>query len=361
MLNLTPGDLVTFPLRGASYGVALVVHVDDLALNDLYHFAICDAVVDESDGGEDQYGSPLPRVHDTDEVSTAPVLIEHIALTRHGLEASDLVVVTDREVTEDDLEGYRAWLHLRYQDAVRRGVMRERIDDNPDDEEFEEELEEASGEELDEVSGEELAEEREGESTDAAEEEPKRDEEIATDAEPPIASTTLGVHDVALGVALIRQRAIFERPIFSGSSLGRYIMQLGDDGGAIEEIIARLLDGDFGAGDELMDYGEAGMRMLGSHLGAGVAPELADDILQVLVNSGETVAYERVGSFMETHGTDRDDPLYASAVRAYCYAVMLTAGEPEALKTRLGLLESVKDAELLDDVRSAREALADEA
>lgn len=361
MLNLTPGDLVTFPLRGASYGVALVVHVDDLALNDLYHFAICDAVVDGSDGGEDQYGSPLPRVHDTDEVSTAPVLIEHIALTRHGLEASDLVVVTDREVTEDDLEGYRAWLHLRYQDAVRRGVMRERIDDNPDDEEFDEELEEGSGEELDEVSGEELAEEREGESTDAAEEEPKRDEEIATDAEPPIASTTLGVHDVALGVALIRQRAIFERPIFSGSSLARYIMQLGDDGGAIKEIIARLLDGDFGAGDELIDYGEAGMRMLGSHLRPGVAPELADDILQVLVNSGETVAYERVGSFMETHGTDRDDPLYASAVRAYCYAVMLTAGEPEALKTRLGLLESVKDAELLDDVRSAREALADEA
>jgi hypothetical protein len=352
MPNLTPGDLVTYPLRGSSYGVALVVHVDDLALNDLYHFAICDAVIGGAEGGEDEFGSPLPRQHDVAEAMAAPILIEHVALTRHGLEASDLQAVGEREVDEEELEGYRAWLHLRYQDAVRRGVMRERIDDNPD--------------EYDDEEAEELTGDGEEGEVDSSEEE--RSDELGSetelsdspDAEPAVTAATLGVHDVALGIALIRQRAILEREAYRDSALGRYIKQLGDDGGAIEAIIARLLGGDFGAGDELIDYGTRGMELLADHLDDGLSPELADDVLQVLVNSGETIAYERVGAFMSAHGADPSDPLYGSAVRAYCYAVMLTAGEPEALRERLAMLESVRDPELLDDVRSAREAIAAE-
>lgn len=368
MRNLNPGDLVTFPLRDATFGVALVVHVDDLSLNDLYHLAICDAVVGGSDAGEDEFGRPLPREHDMAAIESAPMLIEHVALTRHGLDASDVSVVAEREIGDGELEGYRAWLHLRFQDAVRRGVMRERIDDNPEyiDDDEPTDVEDAhearvDGREDDDTDasvvggedGEDEEAEREagGDLADAS--------EVAV-SEPAVTAATLGVQDVALGLAIIRQRSIFERDAYRDSALGRFVLGLGDDVDAIETIIARLIDGDFSAGDELIDYGDAGMRALGARLTNDMPAELADDILQVLVNSGETVAYERIGSFMAEHGTNPDAPLYGSAVRAYCYAVMLTAGEPESLKQHLSLLEEIRDPEFLDDIRSAREALAGE-
>jgi hypothetical protein len=351
MPNLTPGDLVTFPLRGDKYGVAHLIHIDDLALNDLYHFALCDAVVEGSEGeGYDELGDPIPREHDVAAVETAPTLVEHIGLTRHGLELSDLSVVSVRDVSDEDLRGYHVWLQMRYEDAVKRGIMRERIDDNVDEEFIDEEAsEEDAGERIenDEVS--------EASTEEAAAEEATTSLEVATDD-----AMSFGVHDVALGLAVVRHRSVFEREKYRGSTLGRFILGLADDTGAIDEIIARLLDGDFGAGDELIDYGDVGMERLGERLGDVTDPQVADDALQVLVNSGETGAYERVGAYMEEHGVQPDDPLYGSAVRAFCYAVMLTSGEPEALKTRLPLLEAVKDPDLADDLRSAREALAGE-
>jgi hypothetical protein len=356
MPNLNPGDLVTFPLRGDKYGVALLVHVDDLALNDLYHFVVCDAVIDGTAvEGFDELGMPLEREHDAADVESAPPLIDHIGLTRHGLDTSDIVVVGSREVGEEDLRGYHQWLHLRYEDAVRRGIMRERVDDHVDEEYAEESDGLEENEESDEVEERSEAEDSE---TEVSETEVSETEtEVDVDAPP---ATSLGVHDVPIGLALLRHRPVFEREAYRASKLGSYVMGLADDTAAIDAIIERLLGGDFGAGDELIDYGDEGMRRLGERLAADADPQTADDILQVLVNSGENAGYERVARFMDEHGTDPADPLYASAVRAFCYAVMITAGEPEVLKERLAMLESINDPELADDVRSAREALAGE-
>ena len=368
MPTLNPGDLVTFPLRGGKYGVAHVVHVDDLAINDLYHFVICDAVIDGADGGFNAFGEPAPREHDPAELEAARPLVEHIGLTRGGIDASGLSVVGFREVEESALDGYRSWLHARYEDAVRRGVMRDRVDDNPEDaEDFDDEEvadeelegEEIEGEDVDNAGdGDEMSDHEDGPTEDAAD--AGEDGEGSGEETVVATATTLGVYDNALGDVLVRLRSVFEREAYSESELARHIIGMGSDSGAIDAIIARLLDGDFAAGYELLDYGEAGMRALGERLDGDISPELADDILHVLVNSGESVAYERVARFMSEHGGDRSDPLYGSAVRAYCYAVMLTGAEPEPLKERLTMLESVTDAEFADDIRSAREALAGE-
>ena len=361
MAIFNPGDLVTFPLRDGKYGVAQLVHIDDLALNDLYHFTIRDAVVDGDDlEAIDEFGRQFEREHDPAPVESAPLLIEHVGLTRHGLDASDLAFVAWRELDEDDLVGYRAWLKLRYEDALRRGTIRERIDDNVEEQESEldevdAELDEESDSSREQPEGAAPATEPAGETEEAAAASSgdAADDDVIT-------AMTLGVYDVALGDALVRQRSVFEREAYSDSALGRFIIGLADDTARIVETIERLLDGDFSAGDELMEYGDVGMRALGEALARVTDPQTAEDVLQVLVNSGESVAYERVAAFMATHGLDPADALYASAVRAYCYAVMLTAGEPESLRQRLAMLENVRSPELAEDVRAAREALATE-
>jgi hypothetical protein len=226
-------------------------------------------------------------------------------------------------------------------------VLRDRVDDNPEHEEHgDEEDDENEGDEYEVVS----------------DEEPAAGEDDADDEQPEAATlaVTFGIFDTALGDVLMKKRDEFQRDAFRDAAISRFILGLGEDTVAIDVIVARLFEGDFAAGEELIDFGEAGMRRLGERLDANVDPQTAEDALQVLVNSGEAVAYEHVGRFMAEHGSDPADPLYGAAVRTYCYAVMLTAGEPEPLKERLPLLESVSDPELAADVRSAREALAGE-
>lgn len=369
MRPITAGDLVTFPLRDGKYGVAQLVHIDNLALHDLYHFVIRDAVVDGlQSGGYDAFGEPLEREHDVEQIESAPLLIEHIGVTRHGLDASDLSVVSSREVDEDELRGYHAWLHLRYHDAVKRGAIRDRIDDNPEraaEDEYEvvdsgEDEFDAATEDAEVRNGEELIDGGDGVS-DSDSSDSETEESIDADAEELLGTSTLGIHDIALGDAIMRQRSMFERDEFRDSALARYIIGLGNDRRAIDATVQRLVDGDFAAGEELLDYGPLGMIALGYALRPDITQELAGDILQILVNSGEAVAYEIVGAYMVDHGADSSDPMFAPAVRGFCYAVMLTNGEPDGLKEHLDMLHDIEDPELADDVRSALDAVASQA
>ena len=64
MATFAPGDLISYRLQGASFGLARVLNVESSAINDTYHLAIYDAVLDANPGEIDDYVGPVDRLHD---------------------------------------------------------------------------------------------------------------------------------------------------------------------------------------------------------------------------------------------------------------------------------------------------------
>jgi hypothetical protein len=286
-------------------------------------------------------------------------------------------------VEDQELVGYHAWLDRRYQDAVRRGMLRVRAEEG--DELDHTEPEEAADGDVEAEEAEEAGEAGEAEETQAAENaagmlSDDEDTESIRDAgddtpdyelvgeEPddaaqgdsPRGALSFGVIDVPLGEALVQFIESLDDEHRRDTELARHLRQLvsGGDAELIGELIERLAQGDFGAGQELLDHGRPAVEALAELLQSDPGSELADDILQILGNSGDMLAYEKIAEFFDRHGALPDDPLGIPAVRGFCYVVMITQGDPEPLRSRLAKLDTIEAPELADDLSSARSASA---
>jgi hypothetical protein len=345
------GDLITFAMRGGKYGLAQFIHIENLSQYDHYHLAIRDAVLEAGEGGLDAFGDPYERSHDLSRTEDAPVVVDHVALTYDALIASEPVVVGHEEVDESMLDGYQIFLTFMRADLIKRGLMKyyEESDEEVEDEFSDEELEEG-----------EVDEESEYEVVDAEEKEAEAAEEQTEEA--PAESIAIKGHtwhmrvfDRPLGDVLFELHEIFEGEEFRSTELGQFINSFFDGSRSeeIEELVNRFVDGDYGAGHELLAYGPAAADILSRHLTDSTTPELAEDILRILCDTGSSRAYEIVAEFFAVHYDQLDDSLRLPAIRGFCYAVMLTGGTPEPLHTHLPKLDDLDDPELADDLQMA--------
>jgi hypothetical protein len=352
------GDLITFRLHGESYGLARLVYVEELSLHVLYHLEILDAILTAEDEGADSYGVPYERSHVLDGAEDSPVVIDHVALTREAFAESSPVKVGERVLGDDDpaLDGYHIWLHVKRNEMIRRGELREHTEEPEDEieevldevyegEDLEEDLEEGV-EESDEVSG--------AEDADPAEDDLLR----AVTAR----AWHAGEYHRPLGELLFEPnfREELSSPELRETKLSGFVNGFfeGNNSDQIDEMVTRFAEGDYGAGHELMAFGAPAADALGELLRGNPDPQLADDALNILCDMGHMRAYEHVALFFTDHEPNEDDPLSLSAARGLCYAVMLTGGTPGPLHQQLDRLDDIAATfpELAHDVESAREA-----
>src|SRR4051812_38223611 len=121
MSNFQPGDLITFRLRGEQFGLAKILHIENLSQFDHYHIAIKDAVLDAGPGGFDEQGDPYERTHDLEGAEGALVVVDHLGLTLDAFMASDPLYVGEEPLEDDEMDGYQVYLHLQRESAVKRG------------------------------------------------------------------------------------------------------------------------------------------------------------------------------------------------------------------------------------------------
>ncbi len=386
MADFKTGDVITFRLRGDQFGVATLIHIEDLALTDNYHLVIHDAVIEGSDGGTNEFGDQFDREHDPASIDTTATVIDHLGLTRDGLLASEPMLVGEREPVEEEMLGYRVWLASARRRAEEQGLFGRTASRATAAPEMNEDPEE--DEEIEDEAGDEGAwEDQEDGSadTDSAEAAPEEDavendgsgngdDEIGdgengsegTLAEVEVRPWHQRLFDRPIGAALFEMHESFMVEPLLSTRLGAYIAGF-YDGSRAEEIgalIDRLVDGDYGAGQELLEYGDAAVMPLRERLDQVSEPETVADILQILADTGSESAYEALAAYFEEHGDPENDPLAVPAVRALAYAVMLTGGTPTALAPHLERLAAIEHPELDDDIASAMSsvrAMADNA
>lgn len=369
MGKFQPGDLITYRLHGDDYGLAQVLSVEDLALHNHYHLALLDAVVKGEEGSVDSYGVFYNRMHALDGAESAPIVIDHIALTMDALDASDPMKVAEREVRESDLSGYHVWMLAMREDLVRKGLIRDTVqEDEPDEFEDEEDLEEIA-EEMDEedlnlhtsddqtFEGGEEGEENSADDDDAPADDQNGDAGTRTTVE--LRAWHREVYTEPLDAVIFRLHEDFKRPELKETTFGAYICSFFDGGNteAINEMVTRFVEGDYSAGHELLAFGDTAVDALAAHLQDGMEEQLADDILNVLCDSGTMRAYSHIATFFAQHEGNPDDPLGLPAARGYAYAVMLTGGTPEPLREHISKLEDISYPELEHDVAAAMEAV----
>ncbi len=367
MTRFQPGDVLTFPLRGDIYGVAKIIHVEDLALHDNYHLEVFDMLVEGAEEIIDEFGQHS-RIHDVEIPVDTPIAVDHVALTEEALLASAPVKIAEHPLDERELIGYHVWVQMRYQEAVRQGLIRERNDEPEDVDEFEVVDDDEA---YDEEAFEEGEEAVESEDDEATLEEAEAVGAAGEGEEEPPATRTVTVdvkrwHRVTFEIPV--DKMLFENYDEIAAPQGRessrleeYLSSHFNEGNveAINDLVARFLSGDYGAGHELLDFGAPAATALASTLAGEVDPELADDILRILTEMGIDPGYQQVVEFLERHGDLDNDPLALPAARNYCYAVMITGGDPPPLRPYLERLETWDHPELEDDLRLARQAVAE--
>lgn len=375
MEKFQPGDLITYRLHGEDFGLAQVLVVEDLSLHNYYHLALLDAVLKGEEGDVDSYGVAYSRTHTLDGAEQAPVVVDHIAMTFEALAESDPVKVGEREVRESDLVGYQVWMMQTREDMVRRGLIRPELpEDDAEQEEFDEmteieEIAEETGEddlkvkiaeddlfEDDAASGDQEDEEDTGAGDDDASDSGP-EEQIAVELRP----WHSGVYSGPLQGVLFNLHTEFARPEVKDTALGSYICSFFDERNmdAIDEMVARFVEGDYSAGHELMAFGDLAADALAGHLQEGMEQQLAEDIVNILCETGSMRGYEHIAAFFREHEPNPDDPLGLPAARGYAYAVMLTGGTPAPLHPYLDSLDDIENTypELAHDVSAAREAM----
>lgn len=380
MEKFKAGDLITYRLHGDDFGLAQVLLVQDLALHDYYHLALLDAILEGEDQGVDSYGVSYERRHTLDGAELAPVVIDHMALTVEAFSESDPAKVGERPVKASDLLGYRVWMMNMRESMVRRGLLppdEEGDDDDRDDGDEEEldELEEIDeiAEEVDEddlkvnIAGDEVLEDDdEGEDDDDDEDEDEDNDNDDNDDNDDTTEITLelrqwheAIYSEPLHGLLFRIHDEFRRPALQSTKLGAYICSFFDESNMddINEMVRRFVEGDYSAGHELTAFGDVAINALAQHLQEGMEPQLADDILNILCDSGSLPAYEHIATFFAQHES-ADDPLALPAARGYCYAVMLTGGTPPPLREHLARLDDIPFDELEHDITAAKDAVA---
>ncbi|MDB5033011.1 MAG: hypothetical protein JWQ98_252 [Chlorobi bacterium] len=346
------GDIITYRLNTDNYGIARILHVEELALHNHYHLAILDAVLSDQDG-VDSYGVHAASEENAEAAGEAPVFIDHIALMPEAFAESGPVLLDSRPVEDDELDGYGLWLDATRENLIRTGMIRQ----------YEEELEDDAM--FDQVDEDQPVEDE----TDAGDEETES-ESVADDSGGELPEIERkpwhsGVYSRPLaGVMFDAEfRMEFVKPEMKDAAVARFINSFFDESNmdTINEMVQSLIDGDYGAGQELVAFGDVAAAALGNQLQGAIPEQLADDILNILCDMGTMRAYELIATFFMNHSGPLADDLGLPAARGFCYAVMLTGGTPEPLHRHLDRLDDILYPELSHDVASARDAVANAA
>ena len=358
------GDIVTLAFDEERYLLAKIVRIEKLTLHDLTHLMIYDTFLTGGPGGYDAEGEFRSRTHTLPDISSLPVVVDHIALTTSAFEESEPLIVAHEEVVDQELKGYVLWVALRRERAEQRGMIRYDTGENEGDEdEAWDEDESNEGDmtldgdgsdwedEIEVEAGVDHAEPEEAEENSAQDESPES-EEIEVQAH----TWHDTVFDLPIDRSLLELADIFKQHKFQGSSLGQALLErVVANSEEITAHVRQLVDqGDYAAGQELLMFGDAAAEALGPELSKAFELQTVEDILQILGDLGSDKAYEQIADFFEMRiGKLPDDPLAVAAARSFCYVVMLTGGTPEPLRDRLKLIERLDYPELREDAESA--------
>lgn len=363
---LEAGDLFAYRIHDDVFGVGHVVFVEHLATKDQYHTALLDV----AEGIELELYNPEGSIsryfEERPELLERAVVIDHIALSLHGIDDTEPVRLGRRDVDDDELLGYEIWLNTYTDIMLRQGRIgvdvRIRLAEEAaaeeelyDDDEAAEEGTETESADDDagaaEVSGESSIE---AEGDDATE-----GEETAETMSIQVRPWHVAVFERGLGNVLMDLRDQFDNADFAATSFGAYMNSVysGDNGARIAELLGQLTEGDYAAGQELMNYGDEAVAAIGRELHGTSDPQVAEDMLNILCDCGSLAAYAHIGDFF-ARNVDAGGDLRAPAVRGFCYAVMLTGGVPDPLRHHIAVLDGIRDRDFADDIASARAAIA---
>jgi len=359
------GDVVTFRLHDDQFGLARVIFIESLSQFDRIHLQVMDAVLSAGPGGFDANGEPTLRTHDMSQAGPAPVVVDHLCVELDAFQASEPMIVDHAEVSPDDLTGYRVWLALQHEHMVRSGIIRdlsrsrvepdEEFDDGDSDESAEDESPVEAVEEGGDAPMEEDPDAYDDGSRDGMEGE--SDDDTRTITVRPWHSIVLRE---PVGDGLVNLHAAFREPDLQHTRLGAYLCGIysSDNVDRINELAEQLLDGDFGAGQELMEFGDAAVEVLASQLPRGhLDAQQTEDVLNILTDIATPSAYDAIAAHVERHAGDLDSEMGHGIARAFCYAVMLTGGSPPSLRRLLGMLDTIDHPDLRADVANARNAV----
>ncbi|MEP7218532.1 MAG: hypothetical protein ABI876_06425, partial [Bacteroidota bacterium] len=263
-------------------------------------------------------------------------------------------------VEESELGGYGLWLDATRENLIRTGMIHHYDDELEDDEMFDQVdedpvIEDETDAEEEEAVSETIADDVETAADDAEENFPEIERR-------PWHS---GVYSRPLAAVMFDAefRTEFMKPEMKESAVARFINSFFDESNmdAINEMVQNLVDGDYGAGQALVAFGDVAAEALGNQLQGSISEQLADDILNILCDMGSMRAYEIIATFFVNHSGPLADDLGLPAARGFCYAVMLTGGTPEPLHRHLDRLDDILYPDLAHDVTSARSAVANAA
>ena len=353
------GDIVTLAFSEERYLLAKIVRIEKLTLHDLTHLVIYDIFVEGGPGGYDAQGEYRNRTHVLPDLSSVPIIVDHIAVTASAFEESDPLIVDHQEVTAEELQGYVLWVALRRERAERRGMIRydtgeedENDDETWDDDEFDDNelIDDATDDESDTLEDESIeSDEDEGDLSE--------DEEAGSEMVEVRTHTWHDtVFDIAIGQILVELADIFKQDEFKESLLAPALLdRVEANSEEINSLVRQLVDnGDYAAGQELLMYGDAAADALAPELSKATELPTVEDLLQILGDLGSDKAYGVIAEFFEGRiGDIPDDPIAVAAARSFCYVVMLTGGTPDPLHDRLKLIEQLDYPDLRDDAESA--------
>lgn len=367
MATFTEGDLVTLAWKEDTYLLAKIVYIENLTLHDLIHVLVYDTLLEGGPAGYDVAGEYVERTHPSlPDPSTLPVVIDHFAMTYPAFEECEPMAVGNEPVSSEDKEGYIVWVAMRRAQAERRGMIRHDIEDaneqaEYDDEEWDEQEVETEGiaDDASDDTGDEPA-------TTIDETPVNEGEPISAESDDGQTATVIAhtwhdtVFDLPISQALVELADIFRQEEFTESVVATDV--LAQTEASVEEIdaLVRQLvdDGDYGAGQELLLYGDPAADRLYEALRDTQDQQTVEDILQILGDMGVVRAYEHIAEFFSNR-VDRlpDDDIAVAAARSFCYVVMLTGGAPKPLNDRLKLLERLDYPNLREDAENAIDAI----
>ncbi len=351
MEALETGDVIAYHLAGNVFGLAHVVQVEDLATTTHYHLVILDAAdpielddVNPEESIVEHFAGSLDAPRD--------IVVDHLSVTPVGMDQSGALRVGAGDVEDFELIGYQIWLHGTAERLLQQGVLRDDLRSRPAPESND-------GADYDVVDGEQEADDSETDASDTNADGSADGAGAAERRQIQLRPWHGGTLDRAVGPALFewREEVIGANP--EGGRLVEFLTSVFDEGVAsMGDVVRRFIEeGDYAAGQELAQYGDAAGDRLAAYLRDDMEPQLAEDILNILSDMGTLRAYEHIATFFAAHGGRPSDPLEFAAVRGYCYAVMLTGGTPEPLRRELHRLDAVDDPDLRDDLKNAREAI----
>ncbi len=353
--TIRAGDVLTFRFDDERFLVGKIVRIEPLTLHDIVHIRLYDCLVEAGPGGYDGAGVYRERTHVVPDLSETSVVIDPLAVTSTGLADSDPFVIDHREVTESELHGHAIWAHRRHESAVRRGLIKYDDTEEEVDEEFDEELLEDEADDLGDSDNQPVDSALENATDDP-------DVEAAASVEVELMPWHDTVFDLPIARILRDLAPTFERPSVSDSRLASAIGELrASILASVDDLISRLVDdGDYGAGQELLDVGESVVAPLAARLGTCSAEEACGDIAQILADLGIEPGYDALGAELESRlPTLATDRAAQAVARSFLYAVMITGGEPEPLRKRLDLIGKIDHPDLAGDVESATDAISD--